>query len=71
MINRALAIAIIELEKTKEGRQTEVFRALLRYLNILGGISVLDCYEEEELAEILVNKGMEIIESNRKGIIIL
>ncbi len=65
-INRALASAIIELEKIEEGRDRDVFRALLRYLNILGGINIIDCYEEEELTEILVEKGLEIIDEREK-----
>ena len=67
-INRALASAIIELEKIKEGKDREIFRALLRYLNILGGVNIIDCYDEKELREILIKKGFEIIEERERNL---
>lgn len=66
-ISRGLAKALIELEKNKEGKNTEVSRALLRYLSILGGVTVLDCYEEEELSNILRKKGRELIIQSDSG----
>lgn len=57
---RALVSAAIEIEEINRRVSREEFRELLRYLNILGGVSIIDFYEEEELKEILVVKGLEI-----------
>ncbi len=60
ILARALVSAAIEIEEINKRVSREEFRELLRYLNILGGISIIDFYGEEELKDILVEKGLEI-----------
>lgn len=60
ILARALVSGVIEIEEINRRVSREDFRELLRYLNINGGISIIDFYEEEELKDILVIKGLEI-----------
>ena len=64
ILARALVSAAIEIEEINKRVSREEFRELLRYLNILGGISIIDFYGEEELKDILVEKGLEIQQKN-------
>lgn len=64
VVTRSLARALMELEVLEEarGEGRELFRALLRYLNILGGVSILDFYEEDVLTGLLVDEGIRVLE---------
>lgn len=68
LVNRSLAEAIIYLEQLEEGwkYRRDLFRALLRYLNILGGVNILDFYEEEVLADTLIDEGISILDKLQK-----
>lgn len=57
---RASVSAAIEIEEINRRVSREEFQALIRYLNILGGVSIIDYYEEEELKAMLVEKGLEL-----------
>lgn len=64
VVNRSLAEAIIYLEQLEDSSEyrRNLFRALLRYLNILGGVNILDFYEEEVLKELLIEEGIRILD---------
>ena len=63
VVNRSLARALISLEILEEakGAGRGLFRALLRYLNILGGVTILDFYDEDVLTELLIDEGMRVL----------
>lgn len=64
IVNNSFAEAIIYLEALEDVTEcrTKFFRALLRYLNILGGVTILDCYDEVTLTNLLVDEGIRVID---------
>lgn len=69
IVNQSFAKAIIYLEELEESTQcrTMFFRALLRYINILGGVTILDCYDEKTLTDLLVDEGVRVIDEYYLG----
>lgn len=64
IVNHSFAEAIIYLEELEEisAYRTGFFRAILRYLNILGGVTILDCYDEVTLTNLLIDEGIRVID---------
>lgn len=53
-ITRGVLSAIIELEKDGYKIKTEEYREILRYVNLLGGIVILDYLSEDELKDKII-----------------
>lgn len=64
VVCRSFAGAIIDLEELENSSsyRRNLFRALLRYLNILGGVNILDLYEEKVLKNLLIDEGIRVLD---------
>lgn len=64
IVNKSFAEAIMYLEELEESTEyrRDFFRALLRYLNILGGVTILDCYDVKELKNLLIDEGIRVLD---------
>lgn len=59
-IIRPFLSAIIDVRKSGREINTDQFGLLAKYLNLLGGIYILDCLPEERIYEKIYAKALEI-----------